>query len=238
MVLLQAVEEQDLYSTAGGAPKKSRGGAAMDWTAGAAGAGAAYGDGDADMTDEQDVDKARPRRAAAKRPRYMDDSSSIDFRSESYSVGSGGHQHQHHRSRYVSGNDTDAEADSDTHRRRKSSKPAAVAGGGAYGRYGPAPYRGLSDSYPTSSYVMGGAGAGGAAGGAAGAGGYRGSKSVRQPSPAAALQPPKKHRWVAGANQWVTDDGLTVWPKASWLKHRQNGDNMLKSCTAKCLIHY
>jgi hypothetical protein len=38
-------------------------------------------------------------------------------------------------------------------------------------------------------------------------------KPARAPSPSGQGQGPKRHRCVAGANQWVTEDGLTVWPK-------------------------
>jgi hypothetical protein len=38
-------------------------------------------------------------------------------------------------------------------------------------------------------------------------------KPARAPSPSGQAQGPKRHRFVAGANQWVTEDGLTVWPK-------------------------
>lgn len=68
---------------------------------------------------------------------------------------------------------------------------------------------------------------------AAAAGGQRGSgkpgpkaaaaAAARAPSPAAAVQQqgPKRHRCVAGNNQWLTEDGLTVWPKVGRGNNRE-----------------
>ena len=191
LALLQAVEEQELYSSRGGAAAQRSWGSdwgGMDWTA---------ADQDVDMEDDEDVGRGgRPRRAAAKRPRYFEDSSSVEVRSEAFSADSGGVR------RYAAASDySDGGEESDDPRRRKGSRP-----GGAFGRY--PSQRALDDSQHAGSTFGGRAGAAAAAAAAAGA--HR-VKGVRQPSPA--LQQSKKHRWVAGANQWLTEDGLTVWPK-------------------------
>jgi len=152
---------------------------------------AAGAENDIDMEgDPEQLGKGgRRRRAAAKRPRYLEDSSS-DSSSESCSIDSTGNR------RYAA--DTEQELDSMALSPHKGSTHRARLH---------ASRRGTSEDLHPSSGLYSRAAA------AAGVGATGQRNRGRGPSPA----PPKKHRWVAGANQWVTDDGLVVWPKVRCL---------------------
>lgn len=216
LALLRAVEETDqACSDAGEDP--------MDWAA----AAAAEPGGAADVgADDDQPDRSyggRGRRARGKRPRgYAAEHSSIH--SDSYSYDSTGQDSSRRcdaavasaaaRSEAVGWSDRDqdqGEQEDDGSRRQRQRT------GYTHGRirrtnddnyiYGDA-----LDSVADAALLAAAAAAGGQRG--SGKPGPKAAAPARAPSPAAvAQQGHKRQRCVAGANQWMTEDGLTVWPK-------------------------
>lgn len=155
----------------------------MDWAAAAA---AGY---------ESDVDRKRSlHKPNAKRQRF----SSGDPHSDSYSVDSAGDSRQD-----AARSDDLEEDEEEASRSRKQLKPGITGRmrrepantgyltGDAFDRYAEAA---TGERAAVKAKVVQ-------------------KKPARAPSPSGQAQGPKRHRCVAGTNQWVTEDGLTVWPK-------------------------
>jgi hypothetical protein len=173
----------------------------------AAGAGAAdWDEWDAAADDDEYVDdrhgrdrNSRHRRPAAKRQRYT------DYTDDLYSESQSAETAAARRSVAVS-DESDAAGD-DKGRYRKQ-RPPATGSLGAYVRY----KHGAADDGYLYGDVLDRKVA--AATGVV-TGHKKGGKKARPASmlPPAAPPAPKRHRCVAGVNQWTTEDGLTVWPK-------------------------
>lgn len=203
MALLQAVQHSDSGNTV-------LAGAAAGWGAGPAGCDdmdwAGLGE---DYADLGDGGYGYGRRAGHRHTSAGDDAynSDVSFDSE-------GDQQNHHAGGYGRG---DAAAFADELLQMDAAVRGRKQPRGPTGRF----RRGASDE----AFLYGEEfdrvaqpsqrGVGGAGGGAAGRG-KGGHKLARGVSPAVREPKERKQRCVAGANQWVTEDGLTVWPKVGF----------------------
>jgi hypothetical protein len=164
-----------------------------DWNAGA--------DEDVYADDKYGHDRnGRRRRPPAKRQRHTDHTGNDDFYSESQSAVTAAA-----RSSVAVSDESDAAGD-DKGRYRKQRSPA-MGSLGAYVRY----KHGAADDGYLYGDVLDRQVA--AATGVV-TSNKKGGKKVRPASTLPAVPPAyKRHRCVAGVNQWITEDGLTVWPK-------------------------
>jgi hypothetical protein len=194
LALLRAVEENENDSSTA-APAAGPADRWEDWDAAA--------DDDAYADDRYGHDRtARQRRPAAKRQRHTDYAAADEYYSESQSAETAAAR------RSVAISDESDAAGDDKGRYRKQRAPASGSLG-AYVRY---KHGAADDGYLYGDVLDRQVAA--ATGVVTGV--KKGGKKARLASalPAAAAAPPtKRHRCVAGVNQWTTEDGLTVWPK-------------------------
>lgn len=210
LALLRAVEENDGSSGAGDG---------MDWAAGA-------GDEELDAG-RYDRNGDRARRGRGKRPRYAEYSAG-DVYSDSYSVDSADDSRRDAGRWDVTRSDeSDRQLDEEEQMPQKRRQRA----GWRHGRI-----RRTNDE----NYFYGDEALDRVAGELAQKQAQQQKKKpvhkpARAPSPAGGPQGPRRHRCVAGANQWVTEDGLIVWPKVGAVD--RDGCAEFEQCVDSCNAH-